>query len=149
MDLNTVFGVASQAAMLGWLALAAVPYRFAVARYVAVGVGLALAALYAALMGAFWNEGQGGFGSLDGVAALFQHKGLLLGGWVHYLAFDLLVGSWEREQAAALGIHRLLLLPCLFLTFMFGPVGWLLFMAIRFVRTSMLARAAGSASASA
>lgn len=141
MDLEMAFGIASQGAMLGWLALAVVPYRFAVGRYVAVAVALALGALYAALIGAFWSEGQGGFGSLAGVAALFAHKGLLLGGWVHYLAFDLLVGTWEREEAAALGIHRLLLLPCLFLTFMFGPIGWLLFMAVRFARKTMLARA--------
>ena len=62
---------------------------------------------------------------------------MLLAGWVHYLAFDLLVGTWEREEAAAIGLSRWLLLPCLGLTLMFGPVGWLLFMAMRFVRIAM------------
>ena len=108
----------------------------------AVGVGLVLATVYAALMGTFWGQGQGGFDSLAGVQALFAHPGLLLGGWIHYLAFDLLVCTWEREQAAVIGLSRWLLVPCLFMTFMFGPVGWLLFMAMRFVRTSMMARTA-------
>lgn len=142
MELETVFGVASQLAMVGWLVLAATPYRFAIAKTIAVGVGLVLAAVYAALMGSFWGQGQGDFGSLAGVQALFAHPGLLLGGWIHYLAFDLLVGTWEREQAASIGLSRWLLLPCLLGTFMFGPVGWLLFMAMRFVRTSMVARTA-------
>jgi len=142
MELETVFGLASQAAMVGWLVLAATPYRYSVARTFAIGVGLVLAAVYAALMGTFWMQGEGGFDSLAGVQALFAHPGLLLGGWIHYLAFDLLVGTWEREQAATIGLSRWLLVPCLLLTFMFGPVGWLLFMAMRFVRTSMLARTA-------
>ena len=37
---------------------------------------------------------DGGFGSLAGVARLFTVEGLLLAGWIHYLAFDLFVGSW-------------------------------------------------------
>ena len=145
MDLRLVFSVASQVAMIGWLVLALTPYRFPVARWLSVGVALVLAALYAALIGAYWHEGRGGYGSLDEVAALFSHPGLLLAGWVHYLAFDLLVGTWEREEAAAIGLSRWLLLPCLGLTLMFGPVGWLLFMAMRFVRIAMgtpIARAA-------
>ena len=145
MELETVFGVANQLAMIGWLVLAATPYRYSIAKTIAVGVGLVLGAVYAALMGTFWGQGQGGFDSLAGVQALFAHPGLLLGGWIHYLAFDLLVGTWEREQAAAIGLSRWLLVPCLFLTFMFGPVGWLLFMAIRFVRTSMLSRTVAAA----
>ncbi len=140
MELETIFGLASQMAMAGWLVLVATPYRYAVARTICVAVGLVLAAVYAALMGTFWTQGEGGFDSLANVQALFAHPGLLLGGWIHYLAFDLLVGMWEREQAASIGLSRWLLAPCLLLTFMFGPVGWLLFMAIRFVRLSMLTR---------
>ncbi len=144
MSLESVFGVASQIAMVGWLILALTPYRYPLARKVAVTLGLLLAALYAALMGAFWGQAEGGFSSLAGVQALFAHPGLLLGGWIHYLAFDLLVGTWEREEAAAIGLSRWLLVPCLFLTFMFGPAGWLLFMAVRQVRLTMIRQAAAS-----
>jgi hypothetical protein len=65
------------------------------------------------------------------VARLFDSRGMLLAGWVHYLAFDLLVGLWEREEAARLGLSRSALIPSLVLTFLFGPLGWLLFMALR------------------
>ena len=69
------------------------------------------------------------------MALLFSNPWALLAGWVHYLAFDLFVGSWEVRDSQARGIPHWLVLPCLFLTFMFGPAGWLLYMAVRVVRT--------------
>jgi hypothetical protein len=56
---------------------------------------------------------------------------LLLAGWIHYLAFDLFVGSWEARDARQRGVPHLALVPCLALTFLFGPAGWLLYGAVR------------------
>jgi Domain of unknown function (DUF4281) len=131
MQLDPVFTLATSVVLPAWLALALVPYRHAAARTLAGGVALALAALYVALIGAFWAQGEGGFGSLTELARLFDTRGLLLAGWVHYLAFDLLVGAWERGEAERLGLSRWALTPCLGLTFLFGPFGWLLFLAVR------------------
>ena len=122
--------------------MAVLPNKFQVARLIAVVVAITLAMLYAALIGSYWANGKGDFGSLAGVGMLFSRPPLLLAGWVHYLCFDLLVGTWEREEAIAIGLPRWLLLPCLVLTFMFGPVGFLLFMALRLVRNAMRARLA-------
>jgi hypothetical protein len=133
MEPGLLFSIANTTVLAGWLALIAAPARLALGRIVVVVVALALSMLYVALIGAFWTAGEGGFGSLEDVALLFGHPGLLLAGWVHYLAFDLLVGYWEREEAARLGITRWLLAPCLVLTFLFGPAGWLAFMGIRHV----------------
>ena len=74
---------------------------------------------------------EGGFSSLAGVAALFREPWLLLAGWVHYLAFDMLVGNWEVRDARSRGIPHLLVVPCLVLTFLFGPAGWLLYTGVR------------------
>jgi hypothetical protein len=74
---------------------------------------------------------EGGFSSLDEVASLFRNPWLLLAGWIHYLAFDLLIGTWEVRDARSRGISHLLVLPCLALTFLFGPAGWLLYLAVR------------------
>ena len=52
---------------------------------------------------------------------------LLTAGWLHYLAFDLFVGAWIAERAAALGLPHLVVLPLLALTFLFGPAGLLAF----------------------
>jgi hypothetical protein len=74
---------------------------------------------------------EGSFSTLAGVAMLFSNPWILLAGWVHYLAFDLLIGTWEARDARERRVPHWLLIPCLFLTFMFGPVGWLLYMGVR------------------
>ncbi|MCE9600023.1 MAG: DUF4281 domain-containing protein [Spirochaetia bacterium] len=78
-----------------------------------------------------FGKTQGGFGSLEGVSLLFQNPYALLAGWIHYLAFDLFVGSWISAHAAKHSISRFLILPCQFLTFMFGPVGLLSYLLLR------------------
>ena len=66
---------------------------------------------------------------------LFADPWILLAGWIHYLVFDLFIGAWEVRDAARLGIPHLLVVPCLVLTFLFGPVGLLLYGIVRAVRT--------------
>lgn len=83
---------------------------------------------------AFWSDTSGSFGTLEGVVKLFAQPEIVLAGWVHYLAFDLLVGAWEVRTARAEQIPFLLVVPCLPLTFIFGPAGFLVFSAVRAVR---------------
>jgi hypothetical protein len=73
------------------------------------------------------------------VARLFENPWMLLAGWTHYLAFDLWIGSWEVRDARAHRIPHWLVLPCLFLTFMFGPAGWLLYVIVRGARSNAVA----------
>jgi len=89
------------------------------------------AVLYIGLIVSTFGRVDGGFSTLAGVAVLFTNQWLLLAGWVHYLAFDLLVGTWEVQDAQARRIPHALVVPCLFVTFMFGPAGWLLYLALR------------------
>jgi hypothetical protein len=65
------------------------------------------------------------------VTQLFANPWLLLAGWLHYLAFDLLIGTWEARDSVQHGVPRWLLVPCLFLTLMFGPAGWLGYSIVR------------------
>jgi ABA DEFICIENT 4-like len=74
---------------------------------------------------------EGGFGSLADVRRLFDEPYLLLAGWIHYLAFDLFIGGWELRDARRLALPHLLVVPCLVLTFLFGPVGLLTYWALR------------------
>jgi hypothetical protein len=89
------------------------------------------AVLYILIAAATLPSADGSFASLDGVATLFTNRWLLLAGWLHYLAFDLLIGAWEARDARERGVPQLLLVPCLFLTLMFGPVGWLAYRGVR------------------
>jgi hypothetical protein len=131
MALTTLFSAASMLAMAGWVVLLLAPWSRELWRVLATLVAVVLSMLYAGLIGAFWTSAEGDFNSLAGVAQLFGHEGLLLAGWVHYLAFDLLVGLWEREESRRIGLSRWILAPCLLLTLWFGPIGWLLFMGVR------------------
>jgi ABA DEFICIENT 4-like len=132
MTAEQLFSMVNLLALLSWVALAALPRVSWVARVVSgVAVPAILSAVYVALLVTQWGTG-GGFSTLDAVARLFANPWLLLAGWTHYLAFDLLVGSWEVQDARRLGIPHLLVLPCLFLTFMVGPAGWLVYQAVRY-----------------
>jgi hypothetical protein len=76
---------------------------------------------------------QGGFGSLAQVRALFAEDELLLAGWLHYLVFDFFVGTWVARQARDESVWRVLLVPCLVLCFLAGPIGLLAWLLLRSV----------------
>jgi hypothetical protein len=133
--LDRVFLLAGLMAMAGWLALIFAPLRPHLAQAVATFVVPAVIGLaYGGLIARYWGEAPGGFGSLDEVGALFSHRGVLLAGWLHYLAFDLFVGAWEVREAQRVGLPHWLILPALALTFLFGPIGLLVFLALRAAR---------------
>lgn len=135
MTPDALFQIANPLALLGWVALALSPLAPRPALLIAGRIiPLALSALYAALVLAFWAGAEGGFGSLADVMRLFDFPEIALAGWVHYLAFDLFVGAWIAKTASADRIPHLLVLPCLLLTFLFGPAGFLTFMALRAAR---------------
>jgi hypothetical protein len=131
MSPEQLFSIANTIALVSWLLLAILPRRRWVSEVVTGKVvpGL-LAALYLGLVVAVFGRAKGGFSTLAGVAALFANSWLLLAGWVHYLAFDLLIGTWEVRDAQERGIPHVFVVPCLFLTFMFGPAGWLLYLTL-------------------
>ena len=132
MTPDTLFSLASALAALSWILLATLGWKRWVSTTVTgFVIPLLLGALYLFLIAGHWGERTGDFSSLAGVEQLFQNPWLLLAGWVHYLAFDLFIGSWEVRDAAERGIRHWVVIPCLFFTFMFGPVGLLLYFALR------------------
>ena len=140
MSPEQVFALANGIALLSWLLLAVLPGRRWVTDIVTgKAVPAVFAVLYIAIVATTLSGAEGSFSTLAGVASLFANPWLLLAGWVHYLAFDLLIGTWEARDARERGVPRLLLIPCLFLTFMLGPAGWLLYMGLREVRSSKTA----------
>jgi hypothetical protein len=137
MDLEQIFSLMSGLAVAGWLALALAPLRrpalIGAARVVAAMLSLAYVILiYRGLTAPGGPEG-GGFGSLAAVMILLSTPAAMLPGWIHYLAFDLWVGTWQVEDAPKAGVPHWLLLPILLLTFMFGPAGLFAYLVVRFV----------------
>jgi hypothetical protein len=135
MTASQAFDILNLIALVAWVLLALSPRlpRWTSRVTGAVVPGF-FAAAYVAMVVTNWAGSEGGFSSLSGVAALFSNPWILLAGWTHYLAFDLLVGNWEVHDARTRGIPYVLVLPCLVLTFLFGPAGWLLYGILRSTR---------------
>ena len=132
---ETLFSLANPLAMLGWLALALFPFRRAVNWWLCgVAVPALFAAAYVVALAIGVPSAEGGFSTLPRMMALFDSPWVALAGWLHYLAFDLFIGAWMARRAAEEGWSRWLLLPCLPLTFLAGPLGLLLFFAISAAR---------------
>ena len=135
MTPETLFSIVNPIALVGWILLITLPRQRWVAHVVtAWAIPGLLAIAYVVVIATHILGSPGGFSTLPAVAALFGNPWLLVGGWIHYLAFDLLVGSWEARDARERGVPHLVLMPCLLLTFLFGPAGWLLYLAARSIR---------------
>jgi hypothetical protein len=134
MEPARLFDLVGLIPMPGWLLLAILP-RWRWTQTIAAGLLPAiLAVVYLALFVGYFRqveEGFGAFGSLAGVRGAFTIDGILLAGWIHYLAFDLFVGSWEVRDAQRVGLSHWFVLPCLLLTLMVGPVGLLAYLILR------------------
>jgi len=131
MSLEQLFSAASALATVGWLLLIILPRRPLATHFAGVFIPLMLALMYLYLIATNLRGAEGGFGSLADVAKLFARPELLLAGWIHYLCFDLFTGAWEVRDAQRHEIPHLVVIPCLLMTFMLGPIGLLFYMSIR------------------
>lgn len=131
MTPETIFQLANSLAMIGWLIIIFLP-RFRSDKLI-LGIFIALlSVVYSYLVFTTFSMADiAGFGSLEGVSSVFQNREALLAGWIHYIAFDLMVGLWIKNNARKLGINHWLITPCLFFTFLLGPFGLLLYLVIR------------------
>jgi len=135
MTPDTIFQICSTITLLGWVILiVASPFWIKFDKFV-IGIIITLFAIVYAwlILQVFRPEDFQKFGTLKGVMELFTNPTAVTAGWIHYLAFDLMVGCWIKNNSVKYGIGHWLIIPCLLLTFMLGPVGLLLYLAIRTV----------------
>jgi hypothetical protein len=134
--MEKIFEFGNLFALTGWaallLALFVPPARRAALGWAGLVVPTLFGVAYVALLVS--ANAQGGFNSIAQVRSLFQSDGALTAGWFHYLAFDLFVGTFIAREAVeriASPVLRIVMVPVLGLTFMFGPAGLLLFTLLR------------------
>lgn len=134
MNLELIFSIVNTTALVCWIILFSVYQKRWVYRalFSFVFSLLALVYLFFIIKG-MSGDSAGGFDTLANVKLLFTNDEAVLAGWIHYLVFDLFVGMWICHDGNMRGINRWVLLPCLLLTFMFGPVGLLLYTLIRVI----------------
>lgn len=128
MDAAQIFQIANAFAFFGWVVLIGFPENKKTLPLVRYGfIGLLSLAYVLLLISRISNLNPMDFGSLQGVKALFTSDEAVTLGWIHYLAFDMLAGTYIVEKAQEKGLSRWLYTLCLPFTFMFGPMGLLLF----------------------
>ena len=132
MDPNFAFTLASLSVQPMWLLLIFLPKwkgtKFLTTHHV---VPIFLAVLYTLFITkAITEAGMMDFSSLSSVMDLFTDPTAAVAGWIHYLAFDLLIGMWMVRQNETAMLHGVIMGFCLLLTFFAGPVGFLLFTII-------------------
>ncbi|MBX7055681.1 MAG: DUF4281 domain-containing protein [Pyrinomonadaceae bacterium] len=132
MKPEQIFTIVNLVAIAGWLLIAILP-RWKYTRMIVLSgaIPLLLAVPYTILIVLYFGQAEGGFGSLADVMKLFTNEWAVLAGWIHYLAFDLFVGSWEVKDAQERNVPHLWVIPCLVLTFMLGPIGFLIYSIMR------------------
>jgi hypothetical protein len=135
IDYEALFSFVGILSFIGWGALAISPLRLTTLVLVVRVVSILLALIYTFFLFSLWGqEPTVSYLSLADVASGFSNEGHLLTGWVHFLAFDLFIGTWQVERASKVGVSHIVLLPCLLLTFLFGPLGLMLFLMIQSIK---------------
>ena len=130
--LEHIFFLANSAALFSWISLIVLRRWNALLFTLRWGVVGLLSLLYAVLVSVYFFRVQGGgYFSLAAVETLFTSSEVVLAWWIHYLAFDLFVGLWIAARSDEVGLSRLVQALILLATFMFGPVGYLFFLAAR------------------
>ncbi len=139
MDVAKIFQIGNSFIILGWILLIFVPKWKHTQNIVLNGMIVLYSMVYGYLIlkdiGDFNPES---FNSLANVKALFQNDNAVAAGWFHYLAFDLFVGAYIVRKSISLGISRWLYTLALPFTFMFGPMGYLIFFIVKSIKTKSL-----------
>ena len=140
MSADLLLRLGNLAVLPAWVLLLVLP-RWRGTQLIAALVAPALiAAIYGVLLlSQLGAEGGGGFGSVAGIQRLFANPYVLVAGWYHYLAFDLVVGAWETRDAMRMGLPIWLRAPALGLTLLLGPLGLLLYLVGRAITRPRLA----------
>ena len=134
MTADLLFRGVNPVALLGWIILVVgIVWNKPFLRDVIAGQvwPLGLSALYTILIGAFFFKAEGGFDTLANVQKLFTAPWAALAGWIHYLAFDLYIGTVISRDIMKVGMSRLVLIVLLPVTFMFGPIGYVGYVSMR------------------
>jgi hypothetical protein len=130
MTAEGFFRVTNSLALAAWIALVLFPGRKLVSGWLCAVIVPGLLALgYAAvIVWKFATNGPpaGDVMRLSGLRDVFQDDWVFAAAWTHYLVFDMVVGAWIARDSLKLSIPWPLRTVTLVLTFLSGPVGFLI-----------------------
>lgn len=134
MDFSLLFQILNGIAMIAWLPLFFIPKNKILIWFLRSRIVPSFfAILYVILLTWILLESKSSTldFSFEGIKQLFGDDKAIILGWLHYLAFDLMTGIYIVEDSEKRKIPHLFIAPCLFFTFILGPVGWLIYWVLR------------------
>lgn len=132
MSWETLFQIVNLLALLAWIPLFVIPRHKLVVQGLPLVISAALGVTYVTILVQNLGATQGGdFRTLAGLQEMLDSPQAMLVGWIHYLAFDLFVGSWIAWDSGRRGIALPWTWAPLLFTFMLGPFGLLLHILVR------------------
>jgi len=138
MNPYSLFVVFNVLAFLCWLPLFVAPYRKLTTKYIQYFIAPVFFAIVYVFCFTYTiiivdtTPAQGG--SMDQLIKMFQGPWGFLTGWVHYLCFDMVVGFYMVVGAKKLDLNKAVLAICLILTFLAGPLGFLIYRGIKITK---------------
>ncbi len=128
---ETLFAVCNTAVLPGWILLLVAPAWRWTQRIAMFTIPLLLAFVYLVLFIVNFEGFHAILTTFGALQYLFHRPGAILAAWVHLLALDLFVGAWMVRDALRLKLLHLAVIPCLLVTYVFGPVGLLIYIPLR------------------
>jgi len=135
--LSEMFKYQNYLVMVGWLVLMCLPFwQYMPSIVMAIILTISATYAYYIFFGRRYDDGARSptfkdFGSLKGVSKMFTNPRVVLGGWLHYLAFDLLVGLMILMDSQQHDISYWFIAPILLFSLMIGPSGLLIYFVFR------------------
>ena len=79
--------------------------------------------------------GMTGFSTFEGVTKILSNPWLIDAAWAHIVGIDLIIGMLIKNNAAKHGMPYALVVIILLLTIVFTPLGLLLYLLARWIKT--------------
>jgi hypothetical protein len=135
MTPETIFSIADGGVLICWILLIIAPrWRGTELAVHSIAIPFILGAVYVWLLWRVLVGGDlpgAGYSTLSGLARWYSSPVGVEIMWVHYLIFDLFIGAWQARDATSRGLSHWVLVPCLIATMIAGPLGLLLYLAMR------------------
>ena len=131
---ENIFKIVNLLVLLGWVPLFVFPFsKFTKKLVDGLFIPFILCFFYVYFLSQTKGLFSADFSSLGGILDLFKKstEESAAAGWIHYLAFDYLVGCWIVNHSIKKGIPYFVFILPLFFTLFAGPFGLLLFLILR------------------
>ena len=131
---ENIFKIVNLLVLLGWVPLFVFPFsKFTKKLVDGLFISFILCFFYVYFLSQTKGLFSADFSSLGGILDLFKNstEESAAAGWIHYLAFDYLVGCWIVNHSIKKGIPYFVFILPLFFTLFAGPFGLLLFLILR------------------